>query len=434
MIVAKFGGSSVGTLERLQCTAQRIRHLFQKHGPMAIVVSAMGDTTDELITKAYQICRQPPHREMDMLLSVGERITMSLLSMALHELGISAISYTGSQSGIITSNHHRRARILDVRPTRILETLARGKIALIAGFQGVSYEKEITTLGRGGSDTSAVALAISLHASECLIFTDVDGLSNWNPRKFPGAHHFPELPIDYATELSHCGASVMHSRAMELAFHYKLPIRVCSSFVPAETPPQGTLITPLTNTTDVKMNPISNQGALVSSTFVTEKTTVISFTTLESHGWLQICWPNPDTSTSPWISQIARWIEQANAQGLFIQDLRISDHKITGHYELEFESDWKDFLQQFAEIPISFELRSDLRAFAMIVHHGSSYLSSLPGQKWLAALEDAHISLQSLEVHPLSIRMLVPESQIHALEECTARILRSLPNLETAGN
>lgn len=232
--VLKFGGTSVGSPERIRACAEIIANYKKKFDRVVVVVSAMGHTTDELISLALQVS---PHaqkafnrREMDMLLSSGERISMALTSLALSDLGVGAVSFTGSQSGIITDRVHGEAKISDIRPTRIVEELERNKVVIVAGFQGVSAQKEITTLGRGGSDTSAVALAAVLKADKAVIFTDVDGFYSADPRRVPDARRYKKVGWDLALACAHYGAQVFHPRCVELAWKHALPVELASSF------------------------------------------------------------------------------------------------------------------------------------------------------------------------------------------------------------
>jgi aspartate kinase len=230
IIVKKFGGTSVGSIERIRHVAKQIALAKQPDDQIVIVVSAMGKTTDELFRLAYQITEHPSRRELDMLLTAGERITMSLLSLALHKEGLSSISFTGSQSGIITDGSHGNAKIIRVNAFRILEELAKDKIVIVAGFQGVSLTKEITTLGRGGSDTSAVALASYLKADTCEIFTDVDGVYTADPRIVARPKLMEVIDFDEMLALAYSGSRVLHPRAVEFAMKYKIPVEVKSSF------------------------------------------------------------------------------------------------------------------------------------------------------------------------------------------------------------
>jgi aspartate kinase len=215
-VVQKFGGSSVADVAKIGKVAARVKARRDEGWQVVVVVSAMGDTTDELLGLARQISADPPRRELDMLLTCGERISMALLSMALHELGVPAISFTGSQSGIITDTTHAQARIIEVRPGRIEDALSKSKVAIVAGYQGVSREREITTLGRGGSDTTAVALAAALGA-DCEIYSDVDGIFSADPRVVASAQKLETLSFDEMQELAAAGAKVLNAQAVEFA-------------------------------------------------------------------------------------------------------------------------------------------------------------------------------------------------------------------------
>jgi len=216
-IVQKYGGSSVADVHKLKYVAERVMTTKRQGRDVCVVVSAMGDTTDDLLAMAKQVSPNPDRRELDMLLSAGERISMALLSMAIRELGGDAISFTGSQSGIITNDRHVDARIIEVRPFRVQDELARGKIVVIAGYQGVSYKKEVTTLGRGGSDTTAVAMAAALDAEYCEICSDVDGVYSTDPRVVPAAHRIPVLSYEETQEMAESGARVLNAQAVEFA-------------------------------------------------------------------------------------------------------------------------------------------------------------------------------------------------------------------------
>ena len=234
LLVQKFGGTSVGSVERIQAVARRIAACKEDGNDLVIVVSAMGHTTDELTAKARAISSNPPQREMDMLLATGEQVSIALLSMALHALGVPAISMTGAQVGIVTESAHGRARILDVRTDRLRSLLAEGQVVVVAGFQGTSQSSggtaEITTLGRGGSDTSAVALAAALGADACEIYTDVPGVLTTDPRKVADAQLMPEVSCDEMLELASLGAAVLHPRAVEIARNYGVTMVVRSSW------------------------------------------------------------------------------------------------------------------------------------------------------------------------------------------------------------
>ena len=235
LIVQKFGGSSVADAEGMKRVAARIIATKKDGNQVVVVVSAMGDTTDELIDLAKAITPIPTGRELDMLLTAGERISMSLLAMAISNLGHEARSFTGSQAGVITDSSHGRARIIDVTPGRIQSALDEGAIAIVAGFQGISQDtKDVTTLGRGGSDTTAVALAAALDADVCEIYTDVDGIFSADPRTVPSARKLKTVTYEEMLELAAAGAKVLHLRCVEYARRYNMPIHVRSSFSPNE--------------------------------------------------------------------------------------------------------------------------------------------------------------------------------------------------------
>ena len=231
LIVQKFGGSSLADAESVKRVARRIVATKADGHQVVVVVSAMGDTTDELLDLAEQVSPKPPARELDMLLTSGERISMALLAMAISDLGEDARSYTGSQAGLITDSAHGAARIIDVTPGRIAEALGEGAIPIVAGFQGVAQDtKDITTLGRGGSDTTAVALAAALEAAVCEIYTDVDGVFSADPRVVPAARKLDFVTYEEMLELAAVGAKVLHLRCVEYARRFDLPIHVRSSF------------------------------------------------------------------------------------------------------------------------------------------------------------------------------------------------------------
>ena len=231
LVVQKYGGSSVESAERIKRVAERIVATKKAGNDVVVVVSAMGDTTDELLDLARQVSPVPPARELDMLLTSGERISMSLLAMAIHSLGAEARSYTGSQAGVITTSVHGKARIIDVTPSRIQDATSEGALAIVAGFQGVSQDsKEITTLGRGGSDTTAVALAAATKADVCEIYTDVDGVYTADPRIVPNAKKLDTITYEEMLEMAACGAKVLMLRCVEYARRYNVPVHVRSSF------------------------------------------------------------------------------------------------------------------------------------------------------------------------------------------------------------
>jgi aspartate kinase len=244
LIVQKYGGTSVGSPDRIKRVADRVVREKKRGNALVVVVSAMGHTTDELLELASQVVEDPRRkhpREVDMLLTSGERIAMALLAMAIRARGVEAISLTGSQAAIITDETHTGARIQEIRATRVREELERDRVVIVAGFQGVSRTKEVTTLGRGGSDTTAVALAAALPADRCDIFTDVDGVYTSDPRRVKEARLVPEIDYQEMVELATSGAQVMHPRAVEIGARFNVPIRVLSSFRDDDS--RSTLIT-----------------------------------------------------------------------------------------------------------------------------------------------------------------------------------------------
>ncbi|MEK7733142.1 MAG: aspartate kinase, partial [Planctomycetota bacterium] len=238
LIVQKFGGTSVANAERIKAAAKRIVDTYNAGNKVIVVVSARGQTTDELIDLAYEIMDNPSTREMDMLMSTGEQISIALVAMAIQAMGYPAVSFTGGQVGIVTDSSHTKARIKNINTQRMQKELDKGTIIIVAGFQGIDANENITTLGRGGSDTTAVALAAIMKADRCEIFTDVDGIYTADPRKVPHARKLDKVSYDEILELASLGAQVMHSRSIEFAKKYNVPLYVRSSFNTKE----GTLI------------------------------------------------------------------------------------------------------------------------------------------------------------------------------------------------
>lgn len=230
LIVQKYGGSSVADAEKIRNVARRIIETKEQGNNVVAVVSAMGDTTDDLIELSKKISPRPREREMDVLLSTGEIVSSTLMTMAIHSMGHNAVSLTGAQAGIETDSTHSRARISNINPKRILKELKNGNIVIVAGFQGITKNKDVTTLGRGGSDTTAVALAISLKAEECHIYTDVEGVYTADPRVIPEARRLPEIGYEEMLEMATQGAKVMHPRAVEIGQVFGMPILVACSF------------------------------------------------------------------------------------------------------------------------------------------------------------------------------------------------------------
>src|SRR5438270_9919607 len=245
IVVQKYGGSSVADVTRIKQVAERVMRTRREGHDVVVVVSAMGDTTDELLGLARQVSPNPDRRELDMLLTAGERIAMALLSIAIRELGGESVSFTGSQSGIITNDRHADARIIEVRPVRVQDELARGKIVVIAGYQGVSYKRDVTTLGRGGSDTTAVAMAAALGAEYCEICSDVDGVYTADPRVVTSARRIGTLSYEETQELAEAGARVLNAQAVEFAKDKGIAIyaRATASPLPGADPSaDGTVV------------------------------------------------------------------------------------------------------------------------------------------------------------------------------------------------
>ncbi len=232
LIVQKYGGSSVADVDKIKQIAEMIAVVKKEGFDVVVVVSAMGKTTNQLIEMAKSISPDPPKREMDMLLSTGERTSMALLCIALDQLGVKAISLTGSQAGIITNDRYNEAKVIEVRPFRVQDELAKDQVVVIGGFQGVSYKRDITTLGRGGSDTSAIALAASLNAERCEIYSDVDGVYTTDPNLIKDAKHLPELSYQQLQEMSEAGAKVLNAQAVQFAKEAKIVLHARSTFNP----------------------------------------------------------------------------------------------------------------------------------------------------------------------------------------------------------
>ena len=232
VIVQKYGGSSLVDIEKIKKVASIIAEVKKAGNSVAVVVSAMGKTTDSLIESAKSLSADPPNREVDMLLSTGERISMSLLCIALNELNVKAVSLTGSQAGIITNDRHTDARVIEIRPFRIQDELEHGNVVVIGGFQGVSYKRDITTLGRGGSDTTAVALAAALNAERCEIYSDIDGVYSADPSIIKNAKHLPEISYQQMQEISIAGAKVLNAQAVQFAKEAQITIYARGTFNP----------------------------------------------------------------------------------------------------------------------------------------------------------------------------------------------------------
>jgi aspartate kinase len=259
VVVQKFGGSSVADPTKIRAVADRVAATRASGKGVVVVVSAMGDTTDDLLRLAHQVCENPARRELDMLLTAGERISMALLSMALNARNVAAVSLTGSQSGIITNDAHANARIIEVRPYRVQDELEAGKVVIVAGYQGISYKKEVTTLGRGGSDTTAVALAAALDAESCEIYSDVEGVYSADPRVVPEAKRLAEISYEEMQELAEAGARVLNAQAVEFAKERGIAIYARATF----KGPGETIVRKLGPQTAARVVGIASQKGLV---------------------------------------------------------------------------------------------------------------------------------------------------------------------------
>lgn len=259
IVVQKFGGSSVADVEKIGKVAERVAATKASGKDVVVVVSAMGKTTDDLLRLAHGVCENPARRELDMLLTAGERISMALLSMALNARGVPAVSLTGSQSGILTNDAHTNARIVEVRPYRVQDELATGKVVIVAGYQGVSYKREVTTLGRGGSDTTAVALAAALQADACEIYSDVDGVYSGDPRVIPEARRLADISYEEMQELAESGAKVLNAQAVEFAKERGIAIYARATFKATGE----TVVQPLGAHTAPRVAGIASQKGLV---------------------------------------------------------------------------------------------------------------------------------------------------------------------------
>ncbi len=377
LIVQKYGGTSVAQPERICSVADRIAARYHAGHRLAVVVSAMGHTTDELIELAQKVSKEPPRREMDMLLTAGERISMALLSMALSDRGVPARSFTGSQSGIITDGAHRRARIRRILGDRVREALGRNQVAIVAGFQGVSEDKEITTLGRGGSDTTAVALAAALQADACEIYTDVNGVFSADPRFVAAARQWRTLPHDLMVELATRGAGVLHPRSVELARQYRVPLWVINSLRQAEG-------------TEIVVRGMEEYG-------------VVGVTSDSAKAWLEVKLSRPTALSALW---------DAAAKGqLAVVSPQFLDGRVSFFVEQDCAGEWKSQLQKLASDGFisSFELRTDWVPVSVVGDRFSQDGAAL--QAVLEALMSAGVEATAGNASSLAITIAVPAAK-----------------------
>ncbi len=402
LVVLKFGGTSVGTPERIHAVADRIARARQAGDRLVVVVSAMGDTTDDLIELAHKVSKAPPHREMDMLLTVGERISMALLSMALSDRGVQALSLTGSQSGIITDGSHRRARIHRILGDRVRAALDAGQVAIVAGFQGVSEKKEITTLGRGGSDTTAVALAAALGAERCDIFTDVDGVFSADPRKVEGARHWPRLPASLMVELAVRGAGVLHPRSVELAAQAGVRLRVLNSLkaVDSEGVRNGTEVEVMTSTANAQSG--TKNGM--------EEFSVVGVTADSTKARVSVKLARPGIVGSIW--------DRAADQHLLVLAPVFSENRVTFFAEKDAESDWKAALQDLAKDGFIEEFMfDDTYVPVSVVGHRFSQDGAALGEI-LSVLTKNHVSVTEGHATSLAVTLTVAASRAADAVQC----------------
>ena len=385
LIVQKFGGTSVGDAERIKMVAKRVAATRDAGNDVVVVVSAMGDTTDDLIALAEQISPNPPGREMDMLLTAGERISMALLAMAIAECGHNAVSFTGSQAGIITTTEHGRAKIVDVRATRLREAIDQGKIVIVAGFQGVSETADVTTLGRGGSDTTAVALAAALGAEVCEIYTDVDGVYTADPRIVTDARLLHAVSYEEMLEMAASGARVLMARSVEYARNYGVIVRVASSFSGAA----GTFV----REEDERM-----EKAIISG---------VTHDTSEAKVTVQGVTDRPGVA--------ARLFREIADQGINV-DMIVQNVSTAGHTDISFTTSRADIDRVKATLdPIKAELGAAGLAFdtgiAKVSLIGAG-MKSHPGvaAQMFEALSDAGVNIEMISTSTIRVSCVVREA------------------------
>lgn len=378
IVVQKYGGSSLASPRHIKQVARRVVEEKKAGNQVVVVVSALGDTTDHLIQLATQVSRKPPEREMDMLLSVGERISIALLAMAIHDLGYDAISFTGSQVGIITDNKHTEARILEVRANRLLDELQKGRVVIVAGFQGVSINKEITTLGRGGSDTTAIALAAALKADRCEIMKDVDGVYIADPKLIPQMRFNDTISYEEMIEMANMGAGVLKAEAIEIARAHKIKIGVGSS----STGKIGTIIT------DRSMESSGISG------IVGEKELVLFRINL------------PDVQSQYRINNL--FAQKRIKSRAYI----LSRENMTILFEARHLKDVQEILNGFSESnsPINHQFEKE-KGIVALIGTGLNFNSEL-SIRVFQVLQKSGITPELLQVSPLRISWVMPQSQI----------------------
>ncbi|MDI1448309.1 aspartate kinase [Polyangium sp. 6x1] len=385
IIVQKYGGSSVADVEKLGRVADRVVAAKRAGHDVVVVVSAMGKTTDGLLSLARQVASQaggasdPPRRELDMLLSTGERVSMALLSIAIQARGEAAISFTGSQSGILTNDRHFDARIIEVRPHRIEDELARGQIVIIAGYQGMSYRREITTLGRGGSDTTAVALAAALEAERCEIYSDVDGVYSADPRVVPDAKHLPELDHAMLQEMAECGAKVVCAQAVEWARRANIAIYARSTFDAEEEGARQTVVRKFGPREDLRARAVVGEG-------------------------------NVALGSLPDVAKLDELLRVAGEAKVPLKDLAVNERGASFVISLLNVPDWRGAKQRLTSALPSLALVEDV-AVVSVVGDGLAATTE-PLARFLAALRGVSASPSALTATPLRLGAVVPTSAL----------------------
>ena len=381
IIIQKYGGSSVATLEKLEAIAQRVV-LKQSEGyGVVVVVSAMGNATDELLKRARQITPEPPARELDMLLSTGERTTMALLSIAIQKHGAMSISFTGSQSGIVTNDSHSHARIISVRPYRIQDELERGKIVIVAGFQGTSYKNEITTLGRGGSDMTAIALAGALSAQACEIYSDVDGVYTADPKVVLSAQKLDELSSAEMLEMAQHGAKVLHDEAILYAHKHQIALYAKKSHDPTST---GTFIRP-----DGWPDYALEQAALRPLAIVTAKKAMYASLDIPS--------------VSAWLDTLRK------IDGIQIMDMAVSGHRVEALIDIWNYPD-EDALRTAISQNAQGSIRTDIKNVTAVGHDLGRFPDILA--KFQDMLADAGVETVAIFIQPNAVTFVIPTPQV----------------------
>lgn len=389
--VLKFGGTSVETPTHILAVSRRIVRYREAGDSVVVVVSAMGQTTDELLHLAYRVSRTPSRRELDMLLTAGERISMALLAMALSSQGCPAISFTGSQSGIVTSDTHSDARILTVRPFRIEEELAKGRVVIVAGFQGVSAAKEVTTLGRGGSDTTAVALAIRLGADTCEIYTDVTGVLTADPRVVPNARAMKQIGYDPMIALAHFGGRVLFHRAVVLARKYGLPIWVRSSMQEGE----GTLI-----------GDARPRSTLSQENEPMESNRIVGIALESPVSWVRVTIPPNEPCTLPFPAALT---ESTPRSLLFVRHGVLSEERIV-HWVCPHDASIEEWISPTRWSPHAQVLLERSAALITVVGESASVNGEVTARAE-SALESAGIPIWSIQSGAHSLSILIPGAE-----------------------